>query len=153
MVDGQSYACPIENIEHVLRRSDASLRPRTAESTPWEVGRLVHQNSEISVISLRILWGLPPAPTETGREALLVSILPGQSFALLVDECRAVISNLSAVTMRFPLPVQLRGSRGVAFDSAIHWQNQLIVTVQLHKLLASEFDTLLVPAQAAPAHL
>jgi chemotaxis signal transduction protein len=152
-VDGEYYACPIENIEHVLRRSDANVQPRSTNCPPWEVGRLARQTNDVPVISLRVLWGLPDQAAETGREALLVINLPDQSFALLVDECRTVISSLPPGTARFPLPTQLRGTRGAAFDTAIHWQNQLIVTVQLQKLLSSEFDGLLAPGREATANL
>lgn len=152
-VNGEYYACPIESIEHVLRRSDANVRPRTADGHPWEVGRLPRQTSDIPVISLRVLWGLPDQTADTGRAALLVINLPDQSFALLVDECRTVISSLPPGTARFPLPTQLRGTRGVAFETAIGWQGQLIVTVQLQKLLSSEFDSLLAPARETPANL
>jgi chemotaxis signal transduction protein len=152
VVDTEIYACPINNIDRVLLRADAVMQPRSPAAPAWEVGRLATPHGVVPIISLRSLWGRPERP-QTERDALLVVRLPDQNFVLLVDACLTVISSLPPETVSFRLPPQLRGSRGSAFETVIYWQESLLVTLQLNRLMSSEFENLLDPGAAESPHL
>ncbi len=153
VVGSETYACPIDGVEHVLRRADAPVQPAAPGSPAWVAGQLVTPNGDVPIISLRVLWGVPGELAPTDRQALLVVRLAGRSFALLVEACLTVLSSLPADTVKFPLPAELRGPRGAAFETAIGWQQSLSVTVQLSHIFSSETQNLLAPAAGGPSNL
>jgi chemotaxis signal transduction protein len=142
VVGSEGYACSIQNIEHVLRRTDTPIEAGAGASLPSEIGRLAGRAGGVPIFSMHSLWGLPGEQPATEKEAILIVRLPGQSFGLLVQECRGVISDLPPEALRLPLPCVLRGTRGAAFETVVYWQKSLLVTVRLDKLLPSEFESL-----------
>jgi chemotaxis signal transduction protein len=138
-VDGQPYALPIDRIERLMRLDDVSLRPRAAAAPGWELGRLATQEEGegLPVASLRSLWGLPALSQGTQQkwQAILVVNGAGRQHALLVDECRCVLSQLARGGRGFEFPAALRGERGQAFHQATVWAQSLLIVLDLEALL------------------
>lgn len=154
-VDGEPYACPIHYIERLMRCADASIQPPLPDAPPWQTGRLLAegQESEIPIVSLRTLWGLPANVGPADREALLIVNLSGQILALLVDACLSVLPSLPADAGRFDLPAAIRGSRGAVFQSAVAWQDSLLILLQMNSLLQGyhPFSKTVSPGSSTPS--
>jgi chemotaxis signal transduction protein len=137
-VAGQPYACPISQIQHLVRYIDVATLPAPAGVPPWEIGRITMAGevADIPVVSLRVLWGMASlAEAANGdRQALLIVDLADRPHALLVDGCRCVLSGLPPGRTRFPLSAGLQGARGRAFKLATPWEQSLLVVLELEKL-------------------
>jgi chemotaxis signal transduction protein len=144
MVDSQPYACPIQQIERLIRLADARVRKSPEDAPAWEHGRFTLQNEagEIPILSLRNFWGLPPLKDEAGeaRQALLVSNLTGQPAGLLVDSCRCVLSNLPPKAYRYELPTALMAANGRALRLVTPWKESLLVVLELKELLPAKVE-------------
>jgi chemotaxis signal transduction protein len=136
-VGSDLYACPIGDVERLLRWADANIQPAAHAAPSWEAGSLVDESNgvQIPVISLRALWGLPSEGARSDREALLVVRVSGKSVALLVDACLSVLPGLPADSARFDLPAPILGSRGKVFESAVAWHDSLLVILRINNLL------------------
>lgn len=142
LLDSEPYACPVDGIHRLLRLEDAQVLPSADEAPSWEAGRLrlrEQDASGIPIVCLRSLWGLPPLARKADgvRRALLVVNVHGQQYALRVDACLSVISNLPPESNRFLLPAALKGTRGAAFRSATPWRDSLLVFLEVNKLMAA----------------
>jgi len=149
-VDGQPYACPIDQIEHLMLLEDAPLRPSPEGSPSWQVGLLETREEPegIPTVSLRTLWALPALPEAANRkwQAILIVRLSGRRHALLVDGCRAVLSRLPQKSMRFRFSTALKGVNGRAFDLAMPWKQSLLVVLNLDELVKTMSMSREVPA-------
>jgi len=138
-VDAQPYACPISIIQHLIRYVDVSITPSPAGASTWEVGRMVAESDTagIPVLSLRLLWGLPDAvgTLNQSRQAILIVNLAGKQCALLVDNCRCVLTRLPEEQVEFHLSPELQSARGRAFKLATRWEDSLLVVLELDRLL------------------
>jgi chemotaxis signal transduction protein len=115
-VASEFYACPINDIERLLRCADAEVRPSEVNAPSWEAGLLMDRSGEtgIPIVSLRALWGLPTKGGQADKEALLVVRVAGQLVALLVDACLSVLPSLPVESARFELPSPFRVCRCLA---------------------------------------
>lgn len=138
-VDTQPYALPIDRIERLMRFDDVVLLPRTADAPDWELGRLetADHPAGLPVASARNLWGLQALSRGAHQkwQAILVVKGNGGQHALLVDECRCVLSQLPTGGRSFQLPTALRGDRGGAFQQATAWGSLLLIVLDLEALL------------------
>ncbi len=140
LIDGQPYACPIAQVQHLLRLVDAKTHEHPGECAPWETGICLELGGgdSIPIVSLRQLWGLPPIQSGGGdRQALLISDVQGQRIAFLVDACLCVLPRLPGKA-RFQVPAALKGVRGVALKTATIWDKSLLVTIDLERLLPAK---------------
>jgi len=137
LIDGQPYACPIAQVQHLLRLVDAKTHEHAGECAPWETGTCLElrKGDSIPIVSLRQLWGLPPIQQGAGdRQALLISDVQGQRIAFLVDACLCVLPRLPGKA-RFQVPAALKGGQGAALKAATIWDKSLLVTIDLEQLL------------------
>lgn len=144
-IAGQPYACPISKIRHLLLRENASVTPAAAGAATACRGILSRQDKPaLPIVALRTLWELPELEPQEVRkkETILVLECAGQEWALLVDQCQCVLSNLPVNFAQFRLPPALKGPRGGAFDFALSWRQALLVVLEPDELF-----------QLAAAHL
>lgn len=137
LIDGQPYACPIGQVQHLLRLVDAKTHEHAGECAPWETGTCLELagGDSVPIVSLRQLWGLPLIQQGAGdRQALLISNVQGQRIAFLVDACLCVLPRLPGKA-HFQVPAALKGARGVALKTATIWDKSLLVTIDLERLL------------------
>lgn len=153
LLDGHPYACPITQVQHLLRLLDAKTQDQPGEPALGETGKVLSLGGAegIPIISVRKLWGLPPIPESSGeRQALLIADVNHRRMAFLVDACLCVLPRLPGTT-RFQLPPVLRGSKGAALQAATIWDKSLLVTIDLEKLLSTAAVALPVSAQSTPS--
>ena len=141
-VGTQPYACPIGQIQRLLRRADAAIHESAAPEAAWEAGRLATEDSqqEIPVVSLRALWGLPQLTEaqNSQRQAILIVNVGGKPHALLVDGCRRVIPRLPQGQARFQMTTPIQSSRGRAFKLATPWEDSILVVLTVDNLLDAQ---------------
>jgi chemotaxis signal transduction protein len=156
MIDHQPYACPVTQIERLLRLPDATIHPKAENAPASEAARLeMPDGSEIPVISLRTQWSLPPLSdyADWTRQALLITAAAGEPFALLVDNCICVLSSLPSQEVRYRLPSALKKAAGAAFQYVLPWNKTLLVIIEMKALFSSASWAGLSPAaklQALP---
>jgi chemotaxis signal transduction protein len=137
MVDGHPYACPITQVQHLMRLLDARTHDQEGEPAFGETGQTLSLAGadNIPIVSVRRLWDLPPVPEGSGdRQALLIVDVNHRRKAFLVDSCLCVLPRLPG-TRRFQVPDVLRGKNGAALQTAAIWGKSLLVTVDLEKML------------------
>jgi chemotaxis signal transduction protein len=140
-VGSEFYACPITDIERLLRCVDADIEYAAEDDRHSEqVGYLkdTASDAKIQVLSLRAMWNLPRENVSADREALLVVRVANRKVALLVDACLGVLPHLGNERARFYFPAPLLGARGRTFQSAVPWRDSLLVILQVESLLPNE---------------
>jgi len=140
-VDSQLYACPVAHLQRLMRLIDAKTSEATGNVPAYETGRLLAEGTDIPIISLRQLWGLPALSRDAQhRQALLLLENQEGRVAFVVDSCRCVLPQLPRQARPFDLPAPLKGLRGATFKTAVPWSGVLLITVDL-----------LAPVQSQPS--
>ena len=153
MVDGHPYACPITQVQHLMRFLDARTHDQAGEPAPGEIGKTLSLGGadNIPIVSVRRLWDLPPMPEGGGdRQALLIVDVNHRRTAFLVDSCLCVLPRLPGAT-RFQVPDVLRGAHGAALQAAAIWDQSLLVTVDLERLLPANSTIPTASFQSTPS--
>jgi chemotaxis signal transduction protein len=149
LIDQQPYACPVVQIERLIRLPDANILPKSENAPAWEAARLkMADGVEIPVVSLRTQWGLPPLSDygDWTRQALLITPVAGRPIALLVDSCVCVLPTLPAREVRYQLPSALKKAAGAAFQYVTPWKKSLLVILEMKALFSGSSWGDLFPA-------
>lgn len=152
MVDGHPYACPITQVQHLMRFVDARTHDQAGEAAFGEIGKTLSLGGadNIPIVSVRRLWDLPPIAEGAGdRQALLIVDVNHRRTAFLVDSCLCVLPRLPGTT-RFKVPDALRGARGAALRTAAVWDKSLLVTLDLERLLPESTAAHMASMQSTP---
>lgn len=129
-LDGQLYALPLDNVEHVLRMVAITPVP---ESSPWVAGVINLHGLVIPVVDLRQRFGRPPKELHPD-DCLLVVRAQEQTLALAVDEVTEILK-VSALQVE-PSSELLFGSQPVA--AVIRRGKDLILVLVATQLLPNK---------------
>lgn len=107
-VAGQEFALPLEAVQEILPRSDATASVARAEAVV--VGMTTVRNKLLPLMSLRGLLGFAAAQTSGDREKVIVANVAGAQVGLVADDARSVLA--ADVECLDPIPPVLAARTG-----------------------------------------
>lgn len=126
------FAAEIQSVQRVLRHES----PRALPDMPsWMEGVVDYQGTMVPVIDLRRRFGLPAAPPGPQARLMVCNAIGGLA-AMLVD---AVLDVRPAPANELvPPPELFRGLAGEYLKALTRRQGQLVVVLDLERLLSSQ---------------
>jgi purine-binding chemotaxis protein CheW len=124
-------ALDIDQIQEIMR----DVRITRVPYAPTEVSGVINLRGEVStVIDLRLVLGLPPAPSALGRRTLIVRS-KGESIGLIVDRV-ADITTIDAAEL-VPAPPNVGRVDGEFIRGVFPRESEIIVVLDLEHVLST----------------
>lgn len=138
---GLPYACPISDIETIVRSNDVQRLPGDGEDPGWWAGVMKSGLQHTPILSLRNLWGIDERAGSDEQSALLVFRSGGDRLALDLDACLGVVKALPPKSVRMPVPPEFSPTQSQSFGEIMPWHGQLLLTVRLDQIVPEDIRT------------